>query len=224
MPAVTIADIEAACGILASELLRTPIVPAPKLSALTGAEVHVKYENLKVTGSFKDRGAYVRLMGLTAEERGRGVVAMSAANHAQSVAYHARRLGIPATIVMPKTTPFVKVEATSACGAEVVLEGETLSAAQARVEALIAARGLTLVHPYDDPRIIAAQGTIALEMLEEVPGLDMLAVAIGGGGPIARSALAARGVKPPVEVARRQAAAHPSQGHAYLSGRMHIVG
>src|SRR5260370_315809 len=135
---------------------RTPIRPAPNFSALTGAEVNVKYETLQVTGSFKDRGAYVRLMGLTAAERRRGVVAMSAGNHAQSVAYHARRLGIPATIVMPKTTPFVKVEATSACGAEVVLEGEALSAAQARVEALIAARGLTLVHPYDDPRISAA--------------------------------------------------------------------
>src|SRR5882757_9485775 len=123
------------------------MLPAPKLSALTGAQVFVKYENLQVTNSFKERGALAKLAALSADDRARGVIAMSAGNHAQAVAYHARRLGIPATIVMPVTTPFVKVAATSACGAEVVLEGETLSAAQARVEALIAARGLTLVHP-----------------------------------------------------------------------------
>ena len=224
MLAVTLADIEAARRILAGEVLRTPILPAPKLSALTGAEVHVKYENLQVTGSFKDRGAYVRLMGLNADERRRGVVAMSAGNHAQSVAYHARRLGIPATIVMPKTTPFVKVEATSACGAEVVLEGETLSAAQARVEALVASRGLTLVHPYDDPRIIAAQGTIALEMLEEVPELDMLAVPVGGGGLIAGTAIAARGVKPTIEIVGVQAALYPSMRNALVGGQLPIGG
>jgi len=224
MLAVTLADVEAARRILAGEVLRTPILPAPKLSALTGAEVHVKYENLQVTGSFKDRGAYVRLMGLTADERRRGVVAMSAGNHAQAVAYHARRLGIPATIVMPETTPFVKVEATSAYGAEVVLEGETLSAAQARVEALIAARGLTLVHPYDDPRIIAAQGTIALEMLEEVPELDMLAVPVGGGGLIAGTAIAARGVKPTIEIVGVQAALYPSMRNALVGGQLPIGG
>src|SRR5207302_7341155 len=155
MPAVTLADIEAARRILAGEVLRTPILPAPKLSALTGAEVHVKYENLQVTGSFKDRGAYVRLMGLTADERRRGVVAMSAGNHAQSVAYHARRLGIPATTVKPRWTPSVKVEARRAHGSAVLLEGETIGDAQARVAALIAERGFTLVHPYDDPKIIA---------------------------------------------------------------------
>jgi threonine dehydratase len=149
---------------------------------------------------------------------------MSAGNHAQSVAYHSRRLGIPATIVMPKTTPFVKVEATSACGAEVVLEGETLSAAQARVEALVASRGLTLVHPYDDPRIIAAQGTIALEMLEEVPGLDMLAVPIGGGGLIAGTAIAARGVKPAIEIVGVQAALYPSMRNALVGGQLPIGG
>src|SRR6195256_2126170 len=136
MPAVTLADIEAARRILAGEVLRTPILPAPKLSALTGAEVYVKYENLQVTNSFKDRGAYVRLMGLTADERRRGVVAMSAGNHAQAVAYHARRLGIPATIVMPVTTPFVKVAATQAYGATVVLDGETVADAQMRAETI----------------------------------------------------------------------------------------
>src|ERR1700694_1891284 len=176
----TLADIRDAAGLIAGVVLRTPFLPAPRLSALTGASVFVKYENLQATSSFKERGALVKLLSLTPDERRQGVVAMSAGNHAQAVAYHARRLGIPATIVMPRPTPFVKVEATSAYGAEVVLEGETLSAAQARVEVLIAARGLTLVHPYDDPRIIAAQGTIALEMLEEVPELDMLAVPVGG--------------------------------------------
>src|SRR6267154_1067196 len=154
---VTVADVEAARRTIAGQVVRTPMLPAPKLSALTGAEVHVKYENLQVTNSFKDRGALNKLASLSADARERGVIAMSAGNHAQSVAYHAARLGIPATIVMPVTTPFVKVAATRSHGAEVVLEGETLSAAQARVEALIAARGLTLVHPYDDPRIIAAQ-------------------------------------------------------------------
>ncbi len=224
MLAVRLADIEAARRTLAGAVLRTPILPAPRLSALTGAEVYVKYENLQVTHSFKDRGAYVRLIGLTADERRRGVVAMSAGNHAQSVAYHARRLGIPATIVMPATTPFVKVEATGAYGAEVVLEGDTLSAAQARVEALRAARGLTLVHPYDDPRIIAGQGTIALEMLEEVPALDMLVVPVGGGGLIAGTAIAARGAKPAIEIVGVEAALYPSMRNAVLGERRPIGG
>ena len=166
---VTLADIEAARRVIAGAVLRTPMLPAPKLSALTGAEVFVKYENLQVTNSFKDRGALVKLSSLTPEERGRGVIAMSAGNHAQAVAYHAARLGIPATIVMPVTTPFVKVQATRSYGAEVVLDGETVAEAQARCERLRAEHGYTLVHPYDDPHVIAGQGTIALEMLEEVP-------------------------------------------------------
>ena len=145
------------------------MLPAPKLSALTGAEVYVKYENLQVTNSFKDRGALVKLASLSEAERKRGVIAMSAGNHAQAVAYHAARLGIPATIVMPVTTPFVKVAATTLYGAEVVLHGETVAEAQARCETIRPQRGLVLVHPYDDPRIIAGQGTIALEMLEDVP-------------------------------------------------------
>src|SRR6202011_348963 len=150
--------------VIRDAVARTPSVPALALGATLGLDIVLKLETMQRTGSFKERGALYKLASLTADERRRGVIAMSAGNHAQGVAYHAQRLGIPATIVMPQTTPFVKVEATSACGAEVVLEGETLSAAQARVEALVASRGLTLVHPYDDPRIIAAQGTIALEM------------------------------------------------------------
>ncbi|HEY2137141.1 MAG TPA: pyridoxal-phosphate dependent enzyme, partial [Xanthobacteraceae bacterium] len=214
MLAVTLADIEAARRMLAGEVVRTPVLPAPKLSALTGAEVYVKYENLQVTGSFKDRGAFIKLAALDADERGRGVVAMSAGNHAQSVAYLAHRMGIAATIVMPKSTPFVKVEATRAFGAEVVLEGETLSEAQQEVEALVVARGLSLVHPYDDRRIIAGQGTVALEMLEEVPSLDTLVVPIGGGGLIAGNAIAARGAKPAIEIVGVQAALYPSMRNA----------
>src|SRR5581483_3197936 len=133
------------------------MLPAPKLSALTGADVYIKYENLQVTNSFKDRGALVKLSSLSEVERKRGVIAMSAGNHAQAVAYHAARLKIPATIVMPTTTPFVKVQATQSHGAEVVLDGETVAEAENRCEKLLAERGLTLVHPYDDACIIAGQ-------------------------------------------------------------------
>jgi threonine dehydratase len=197
---VTLADIEAATGTIAGHVLRTPVLPAPPLSALTGAEVFVKYENLQVTNSFKERGACVKLASLSADERRRGVIAMSAGNHAQAVAYHARRLQIPATIVMPVTTPFVKVKATEVHGANVVLHGETLTEAQARAEAIAEAGNLVWVHPYDDPRIIAGQGTIALEMLEEVPGLDVLIIPIGGGGLIAGCAIAARAKKSSIEI------------------------
>src|SRR5215471_15160021 len=171
---ITLADVEAARRTIAGRVVRTPMLAAPKLSALTGASVYVKYENLQVTNSFKERGAVNKLAALAAVERDRGVIAMSAGNHAQAVAYHAARLGIPATIVMPVTTPFVKVEATQSCGAEVVLEGETIAESQVRAEELAERRGLTFVHPYDDPLVIAGQGTIALEMLEEVPHLEQL--------------------------------------------------
>src|SRR5262245_36523842 len=160
------------------------MLPAPKLSALTGAEVYVKYENLQVTNSFKERGARNKLASLTAEEKSRGVIAMSAGNHAQAVAYHAARLGIAATIVMPVTTPFVKVAATRAHGAEVVLHGDTIAESQTRAESVARERNLTWVHPYDDPHVIAGQGTTGLEMLEAVPDLDVLVVPVGGGGLI----------------------------------------
>jgi threonine dehydratase len=188
---VTLADIQEARRIIAGQVLRTPMLPAPKLSALTGADVFVKYENLQVTNSFKERGALTKLASLSAEERARGVIAMSAGNHAQAVAYHARRLGIPATIVMPVTTPFVKVAATKAHGAEVVLDGEGIDEAHARAQAIASERQLTWVHPFDDPRVIAGQGTIALEMLEEVRDFDVLVIPIGGGGlamPLRRAA------------------------------------
>jgi threonine dehydratase len=211
---VTLADIESARRTIAGQVLRTPLLPAPPLSALTGADVFVKYENLQVTNSFKERGACVKLTSLTADERRRGVIAMSAGNHAQAVGYHARRLAIPATIVMPVTTPFVKVNATEALGADVVLHGETLAEAQSRAEAIAAARHLVWVHPYDDPYIIAGQGTIALEMLEKMPSLDVLIIPIGGGGLIAGNAIAARAKRPSIEIVGVECALYPSMWNA----------
>jgi threonine dehydratase len=211
---VTLADIQAARRTIAGHVLRTPVLAAPPLSALTGAEVFVKYENLQVTNSFKERGARVKLAAFTTEERRRGAIAMSAGNHAQAAAYHARRLAIPATIVMPVTTPFVKVKATEALGATVVLDGETLTQAQTRAEAIAAERNLVWVHPFDDPHVIAGQGTIALEMLEEVPDIDVLVVPIGGGGLIAGNAIAARTVKPSIEIVGVECALYPSMWNA----------
>src|ERR1700686_3540649 len=211
---VTLADIEAARRTIKGHVLHTPMLPAPKLSALTGASVLVKYENLQVTNSFKERGALNKLSSLTASQRTRGVIAMSAGNHAQALAYHAARLGIPATIVMPVTTPFVKVAATQAHGAQVLLDGETLNEAQARAEAMALESGLTLVHPYDDLLVIAGQGTIALEMLEQAPDLDMLVIPVGGGGLIAGNAVAARSVAPSIEIIGAEAALYPSVWNA----------
>jgi threonine dehydratase len=215
---VTLADIEAARRTIAGHVLRTPLLAAPPLGALTGAQVFVKYENLQVTNSFKERGACVKLAALSAAERDRGVIAMSAGNHAQAVAYHARRLGIPATIVMPVTTPFVKVKATEACGATVVLEGETITEAQARAEKIAAGRDLVWVHPYDDPHIIAGQGTIALEMLEDKPALDVLVVPIGGGGLVAGCAIAAKAKKPSIDIVGVESTLYPSMWNAVHQG------
>jgi threonine dehydratase len=221
---ITLADVQTARRTLAGEVLRTPMLPAPKLSALTGAEVFVKYENLQVTNSFKDRGAYVKLASLSEAERARGVIAMSAGNHAQAVAYHSQRLGIPATIVMPVTTPFVKVKSTEAYGAKVVLDGETLSECQERAADLAREHALVFVHPYDDPAIIAGQGTVALEMFEEVGDLDVLVVPIGGGGLIAGNAIAARGMRPAVEIVGVEAALYPSMRNAITGANDPIGG
>jgi threonine dehydratase len=220
---ITVADVQAARRTIAGQILRTPMLPAPKLSALTGARVHVKYENLQVTNSFKERGALNKLASLTAPERRLGVIAMSAGNHAQAVAYHAARLSIPATIVMPVTTPLVKVEATQAHGATVVLEGETLLEAQAKAEAIARERNLTWVHPYDDALVIAGQGTIALEMLEDVADLDTLVIPIGGGGLIAGNAIAARALKPTIEIVGAEAQTYPSFWNA-LTGEQRPFG
>jgi threonine dehydratase len=213
-PSITLAHIEAARRTIAGHVLPTPMLPAPRLSALTGAEVHVKYENLQVTNSFKERGARNKLAALTPAERARGVIAMSAGNHAQAVAYHAARLGIPATVVMPETTPFVKVAATKAHGAQVLLEGEGISEAQARAEALARERGLIWVHPYDDAHVIAGQGTIALEMLEQAPDLEMLVIPIGGGGLMSGIAVAAKATKPSIDLIGVECELYPSMWNA----------
>jgi threonine dehydratase len=221
---VTLADIEAARAVIRGAVLRTPMLPAPRLSALTGADVYVKYENLQVTNSFKERGALVKLVALSEAEHRRGVIAMSAGNHAQAVAYHAARLNIPATIVMPVTTPFVKVAATRSHGAEIVLDGETIAEAQTRCEQLLAERKLTLVHPYDDARVIAGQGTIALEMVEEVGDLDCVVIPIGGGGLIAGNAIAARARNPKIDVIGVESALYPSVWNALHGGQRPVGG
>ena len=220
---ITLARIEAARRSIAGHVLRTPMLPAPRLSALTGADVFVKYENLQVTNSFKERGASVKLEALTAAERARGVIAMSAGNHAQAVAYHAARLGIPACVVMPVGTPFVKIAATRAYGAEVVLDGETIAEAQIRAERLAQARNLTWVHPYDDPHVIAGQGTVALEMLEDVLDLEIVVVPIGGGGLISGMAIAAKAVRPAIEIVGVESALYPSFWNA-LKGEARPLG
>ncbi|HEY5963610.1 MAG TPA: threonine ammonia-lyase [Xanthobacteraceae bacterium] len=220
---VTLAHIEAARRVIDGHVLRTPMLPAPRLSALTGAEVFVKYENLQVTNSFKERGARTKLASLTSAERERGVIAMSAGNHAQAVAYHAALLGISATIVMPVTTPFVKVAATKAHGARVLLDGETISEAQARAETEARERGLIWVHPYDDPQVIAGQGTIALEMLEEVPALDVLVIPIGGGGLVSGIATAAKAIRPGIDIVGVESALYPSMWNA-IRGEQRALG
>ncbi|MBK7950755.1 MAG: threonine ammonia-lyase [Deltaproteobacteria bacterium] len=185
------ADVLAAARRIAGSVVRTPCLESRTLSEITGARVFVKFENLQFTASFKERGALAKLLALSAEERERGVVAMSAGNHAQAVAHHATRLGIRSTIVMPLYTPNVKVEYTQRLGAEVVLHGDDLDAASDRAFALARERGLTFVHPYDDPAVIAGQGTVALEMLEDQPELEALVIPVGGGGLAAGCALVA---------------------------------
>ncbi len=221
---IAITDIEAAQAILANRVVRTPMLAAPRLSDLTGATVFVKYENLQVTNSFKERGALNKLASLDRMERSRGVIAMSAGNHAQAVAYHAAKLGIAATIVMPVTTPLVKIAATKGYGADVVLHGESVAEAQARMEDLQAARNLVLVHPYDDPRVIAGQGTIALEMLDEQPDLDCLVIPIGGGGLIAGNAIAAKAVRPQIDIVGVEAALYPAMWNAITGGNKPVGG
>lgn len=197
---VTLDDVKEAAERIAGAVVHTPCLRSETLSRIARADVWLKFENLQFTASFKERGALNTLLQLTPEERKRGVIAMSAGNHAQGVAYHAGRLGIPTTIVMPSFTPNTKVTHTRGHGAKVVLHGETLAEAGAEAHRLAAEHKLVFVHPYDDPRIIAGQGTIALEMLQDVPQLDTLVVPVGGGGMIAGCAVAARGLKPDIKV------------------------
>ena len=211
--ATTLAEIESAAKTLKGHVVRTPLIAAPKLSALTGAEIFIKYENLQFTNSFKDRGAYLKLDSLSGDERKRGVIAISAGNHAQAVAYHASRLGIPALIVMPEGTPFVKVGNTEALGAEVVLAGETIAESRETADIIAAERNLTFVHPYDDPLVITGQGTVGVEMLADQPDLDMIVVPVGGGGLIAGCAVAAKALKPGIEIIGVEAEYFPSMHH-----------
>jgi threonine dehydratase len=209
-PAVTLADVEQAARTIAGAVAVTDCDPSRTLEDILGCRVWLKFENLQFTATFKERGALNRLAALGPAERARGVIAMSAGNHAQGLAYHASRLGIPATIVMPVGTPMVKVENTRRHGAEVIVTGDTLEDAAAFAHAHGTREGLTFVHPYDDPLVIAGQGTIALEMLAAVPELDTLVIPIGGGGLISGMAVAAKAMKPEIQVIGVQASLYPS--------------
>ncbi len=207
-------DIQAAAQRLRGHILQTPCVASQTLSDITGAQVFLKFENLQFTASFKERGACNRLQLLTPEEKARGVIAMSAGNHAQGVAYHAQRMGVRAVIVMPRFTPGVKVERTRSFGAQVLLHGDTLEAARQHAYALAASENLTFIHPFDDAAVAAGQGTLALEMLAEQPDLDTLIVSVGGGGLIAGVATAAKALKPNIRVVGVQTQRFPSMLNA----------
>ena len=196
---VTAEDIRSAATALQGHIIRSPMLAAPMLSRQFGCDLFVKLECQQYTSSFKARGAYIAMQSLNAAQRKAGVIAMSAGNHAQAVAYHAERMGIPAVIVMPAQTPFAKVARTRAYGAEVVLEGRNLNECEGTVNALIDERGLTLIHPYDNALVMTGQGTVGLEMLEDEPDLDMLVVPIGGGGLIGGIATIAREMRPNIK-------------------------
>ena len=223
-----IQDIRDAAVRLQGQVLDTPCVESKTLSDIVGAQVFLKFENLQFTASFKERGACNKLAQLSPAERARGVVAMSAGNHAQGVAYHAQRLGIRAVIVMPRFTPGVKVERTRGFGAEVVLHGDTLEQASAHAHALADAQGLVFVHPYDDEAVAAGQGTLGLEMLAAVPDLDTLVIAVGGGGLMAGVATAARALRPDITLIGVQTTRFPAmvnavQGTHYPQGTSTIA-
>ncbi|MBO6559251.1 MAG: threonine ammonia-lyase [Nisaea sp.] len=211
---VSFEDIEKAAESLSGKILRTPAIEAPALGDALGVDLSLKLENLQRTGSFKARGAYVKLASLSEAERARGVIAMSAGNHAQGVAYHATQLGIRSTIVMPAATPFTKVEKTRNFGATVVQYGATLAESREKVEELVAEHGYILIHPYDDPLIIAGQGTAGLELMRDIPDLDTLVVPIGGGGLISGIAVAARHFNPQIEIIGVQTEQFPSMYEA----------
>ena len=207
---VTLDDIKAAAGRLNGHVERTPCRYSRTLSDITGAQVWVKFENLQFTAAYKERGALNRLSLLSADERTRGVIAASAGNHAQALAYHGARMGVPVTIVMPKTTPFTKVEHTRGHGATVILDGETFDESEALARSMEQQLGLTFVSAFNDPGVIAGQGTVALEMLEDVPELEVLPIPIGGGGLIAGCSVAAKTLKPEISIVGVEAAMYPS--------------
>ena len=220
----TIADIRAAADRIEGAVLKTPFLLGRTLSEIIGAEVWLKFENLQFTAAYKERGALNKLLQLSEDERRRGVIAASAGNHAQAVAYHGRRLGIPVTIVMPVHTPLMKVAQTQEHGARVVLIGERFDDAYAHAREMEAAEGLVFVHPFDDPAIVAGTGSIALEMLAEVPDLDTLVVPIGGGGLISGMAIAARSVNPDIEIVGVEAELYPSMKNVVEGGSGAIGG
>ncbi|KQZ99132.1 MAG: threonine ammonia-lyase [Achromobacter sp.] len=207
---IDIASIQAARENLRGQVLKTPFTLSRTLSDIFGAEIWLKFENLQFTASFKERGALNRMLTLSDEERAKGVIAVSAGNHAQGVAYHAQRMGVPAVIVMPRFTPTVKVANTRRFGAEVVLAGDTFDDAKARGYELARERGLIMIHPYDDEAVMAGQGTVALEMLEDQPELDTLVIAIGGGGLISGISTAAKAVNPAIEIVGVQTERFPA--------------
>ena len=221
---VTIQDVRAAHARIRDAIVRTPTLISRTLSEMTGATVYLKFENLQFTAAYKERGALNTLLQLSPEARAKGVIAASAGNHAQGLAYHANRLGIPATIVMPRNTPTVKVTQTEGHRAKVVLEGETFDAAYAHARVLEAECGYTFVHPFDDPRVIAGQGTVAVEMLEDVPGIDTLLVPIGGGGLISGTAVVARAAGHPIEIVGVEAELFPSMYNRIRGTNMPCAG
>ena len=216
-PLLTLDDVRAAAVRIAGQVVRTPTLHSKTLSEITGAEIWLKFENLQFTAAYKERGALNALLQLSDEQRSKGVIAASAGNHAQGLSYHGTRLGMPVTIVMPRTTPTVKIMQTESVGGTVVLEGETFDEAYAYARQLEAERGMTFVHPFDDPHVAAGQGTVALEMLEDVPELETLVVPIGGGGLFSGMGTAARGLKPSIGLVGVQATLFPSM-YARLKG------
>jgi len=207
---VSMDDVRAAHGRISGSIVRTPTLVSRTLSSIVGAEVYLKFENLQFTAAYKERGALNRLLLLDDDARARGVIAASAGNHAQGLAYHGARLGVPVTIVMPKPTPIIKVSQTEGHGATVVLHGEKFEEAYNHARALEKERGLTFVHPFDEPEIVAGQGTVALEMLEDAPQLDTLVVPIGGGGLISGMGVAAKALNPEIRLIGVQAELYPS--------------
>jgi len=220
----TIDDIRAAAKRIEGAVVRTPMLVSRTLSEAIGAEVWLKFENLQFTAAYKERGALNKLLQLSEEERARGVIAASAGNHAQAVAYHAKRLGIPATIVMPESTPTVKVTQTAGHGATVVLYGKIVDDAFAKARELALENGYVFVHAFDDPQIIAGAGTVGLEMLEEAPDLDTITVPIGGGGLMSGVSIAARAVKPDIELIGVEAELYPSMKCAIQNCQMPLGG
>ncbi len=220
---VSFADIEAAHQAIAPHIIRTPCLKSQTLSSIVGADVYLKFENLQFTAAYKERGALNKLMSLSDEQRAKGVIAASAGNHSQGLSYHGKRLGVPTTIVMPSHTPIVKVKQTEGHGATVVLYGETFEDAYNRARELEAERGLTFVHPFDDPKVIAGQGTVAVEMLQDAPQIDTLVVPIGGGGLISGMAIAAHHIKPDIKIVGVQAALYPSMA-AKINGADAVCG